>query len=404
MGDLTSSLIMLGGELPLPLLAGLIILAPRILEVVHVPMPLTALVMGLLWSGYYTDPLVQPTVDMVATVAITMLFLFAGLEVELSHIRRERKSYAVLAGVHLLVLVCVGLTCRWLFGLELKGALILAIGLVTPSAGYILDAVGKMRLHGSERQDTGHCAIGLEVTSLGALLVILRMDAPWQLPFLVGGIACAFVLLPRAWRLLELRFFSLVPRAEFVTMFMLAMLFAHLSKAIGLYYIFGAFMTGMILGKINQERFKPETKNYLSAVELMTALFLPVYFFRAGASIPIESLSILSIALGLGLTMVLAARMLPVLAARRFIGGESLASCYRVSMALAPTLVFGLVIADLLHTRTKVPDWIVGALIIHTLLVSIVPVILLRGVVTEMDPFHEKSPANSSTVKQGANK
>ncbi|CAN5470777.1 hypothetical protein BH09SUM1_BH09SUM1_28260 [soil metagenome] len=397
MSGVVATLLTFEGSFSLPLMVGLIILAPRILEIVRIPMPLSALALGMLWAPYYLDPNAGagPSLDIIATVAITMLFLFAGLEVDMRRIRQDWRSYTVLGGSHLVVVALVGFVCLKLFLLTSKEALILAVGLVTPSAGYILDSLGKMRLTGGEKQGVSNGAIGLEISSLIALAVILRMDAPMELLLMAVGIGFAFFLLPIAWRALGRGFFSRVPRAEFVSMFMLAMVLAHISKALGLYYIFGAFMTGMILGKINQEKVRPETRDYVMAVELITALFIPVYFFRAGAVIPLESLSLLSLGIGTGFTLVFFLRIAPVILSRRPITKVSSRSSAKIALALAPTLVFGLVIADILHKQTDIPKWLVGALIVHTLLITILPVIVLRGEVTEMDIYHE---ARSSTV------
>lgn len=385
--------------LPFPILAGLIILLPRILENARIPMPLSALAMGMLWASHTHAPENRVPLGVVSTMAITMLFLFAGLEVDLGKIRRDWRSYSVLGIAHVLVVATLAFAASRIFALDLRAGAILAIGLVTPSAGFILDSLSKMKLLPVEKTAVGNGAIGLEVTSLLALLVVLRMDRPLEILALAAGIAAVFWLLPRLWRQLRKRFFPHVPKSEFVFIFLLAMVLSNTSKALGLYYIFGAFMTGVILGKINQDELTHETHDYVKAIELMTALFLPIYFFRAGSQIPVDSLSMRSLWVGAAMLVVVALRIVPLLLSRVLVLRESLDSCVKVTIALGPTLVFGLVIAEMLRTQTNAPAWLSGALVVHTLLVTMIPGFILQGRPLDVDPYHSK--ADISRISDG---
>lgn len=374
-----------------PIVLGLVIMLPRILEAFRVPMPITALVLGVLGASLYALEDIRVPTDIVGTVAVTMLFLFAGLEVDLAELRRDWKLHSTMGAAHLAVIALLSMAAMGLFLLPLKTAAILAIGLVTPSAGFILDSIGSLKFSTKEKSAVATGAIGLEVTSLLALVVVLGLDDPGRIAIVAACCVLAFTLVPMLWRLLERTFFAKVPRAEFVSIFMLAMLFSYGSKALGLYYIFGAFATGMILAKLNQDEMRPQTRDHMKAIELIVALFLPIYFFRAGAQIPLSSITLVSVLVGIGFLLTWVLRAMPILLARTAIRREPWFGSAKIAMALAPTLVFGLVIAEMLAAQEGTPAWVVGAVIIHTLLVTILPSIVLHSRIGELDPYHSKA-------------
>src|SRR3546814_10721915 len=58
--------------------------------------------------------------------------------------------------------------------------------------------------------------------------------------------------------------------------------------------------------------------------------------------------------------------------------GERRKSTLRVSVALAPTLVFTLVLAEILHSRFGISGALSGALILYTTLNTLLPSLVLR--------------------------
>jgi hypothetical protein len=65
---------------------------------------------------------------------------------------------------------------------------------------------------------------------------------------------------------------------------------------------------------------------------------------------------------------------------RRYSLGESLRSGARIGLSIAPTLVFTLVIAEILRDRFAVPQAVFGGLIIYTLANTLLPGFILRVV------------------------
>ena len=57
----------------------------------------------------------------------------------------------------------------------------------------------------------------------------------------------------------------------------------------------------------------------------------------------------------------------------------------RVSTPLLPTLVFTLVIAEIVRERYAVPQWLYGGLVAYTLLNTLIPGFALRAPIAEPD-------------------
>ena len=51
----------------------------------------------------------------------------------------------------------------------------------------------------------------------------------------------------------------------------------------------------------------------------------------------------------------------------------------RVSVALAPTLIFTLVIAGILYQRFHIPEWLYGALLLYAVLTTLLPSFVLKA-------------------------
>ncbi len=101
-------------------------------------------------------------------------FLFAGLEVDLKALRRELWPL----GVHLLVysvaLFCLGWLVWRYVGLTWQVAGLLALALLTPSPGFIIDSIGRLGLNEHERFWVVNKAIASELLALTVLFFVLQ--------------------------------------------------------------------------------------------------------------------------------------------------------------------------------------------------------------------------------------
>lgn len=376
-------------HLPLPLLLGLIIILPRLTQLLRVPMPLAALFLGVIAAKFHLADRAEDSINVLSTLAITLLFLFAGLEADVRAFATDWKRLAVLSGTHVILSVALCGALMHFLDLPFGAAALIAIGVLTPSAGFILDSLPSMNLNPTDMPRVRSFAILLEVASLGLLLFATRAESPVQFVGTVAALATAAFLLPVVWIRLRKTLFKRVPRSEFVCLVLIAMLASYGSRELGMYYIFGAFFTGFIIAGLKVESLDEESMRYIHAIELITVLLLPIYFFHAGSRIDIDAVSMMSLALGALFLLAIPFRIIPVLAAQRVVTKTPTKGLMPVVVALTPTLVFGLVMAEMLMSIPEVPQWIPGGLVIYTLVATLFPTFLLRAQSTEMDPYHE---------------
>jgi Kef-type K+ transport system membrane component KefB len=76
---------------------------------------------------------------------------------------------------------------------------------------------------------------------------------------------------------------------------------------------------------------------------------------------------------------------------RRVMFGESFRSSLRVSLALAPTLIFTLVLAAIMRERFQIPAVLFGALLLYAALTTLLPSLVFRTPF-DVDPV-EQEPA-----------
>jgi Kef-type K+ transport system membrane component KefB len=109
-------------------------------------------------------------------------------------------------------------------------------------------------------------------------------------------------------------------------------------------------------------------------------VFVPFYFFKAGQGVRPEELGSLAFLTGMVLVVGgVALRLGKTILHRRVSLGEPPAKSLRIGLALLPTLVFTLVLADLLRDRPEVPSMLIGGLVLYTILVTLLPGFLLRA-------------------------
>jgi Kef-type K+ transport system membrane component KefB len=155
---------------------------------------------------------------------------------------------------------------------------------------------------------------------------------------------------------------------------------AAVTKALGAYYLLGAFLAGFIarLARSREPRLLPA--RVVDSIELFAAFFVPFYFLHAGIKLSTSDFTVEALlAGGAALLVLIPLRIFSLAFHRRFINGQSLGSAVRVAVSLAPTLVFTLVLAAILRDQFNIPPWLFGGLVIYAIGSTLVPVLFLRG-------------------------
>jgi Kef-type K+ transport system membrane component KefB len=390
------------------LILGLLVI-PRALQRFNIPAPITCLVFGigamLAWGAKTHDPVVA----LLSTLGISSLFLFAGLEVDLRALRRG--LWPLLA--HLAIRVAMLCGVAWLawryLDLGWQAAGLLALALLTPSTGFILDTLERLGLDEEERFWVTSKAIAGELLALAALFVVLQAGDPAQLGVSSVAMAAMLVGLPLAFIALGRWIVPHAPGSEFSLLVMVGMVAAYITYKLGVYYLVGAFVAGLIARLLRIRMPRLASNDNIHALRLFATFFVPFYFFHAGTLVSREALSWEALGMGLLITAVIVPlRVATVWLQRRVLfRGERRHSTLRVSIALTPTLVFTLVLAEILHSRFGISAALSGALVLYTTLNTLLPSLLLR-MPFDVDPVdggylhpEDKAATANRIVEQG---
>ena len=357
-----------------------LLVVPRVLQRWKLPAPLTCLLLGLLAMLAWPDRVHDPVIVLLSTLGISSLFLFAGLEVD----PRELRKGAGPLVVHLLIRCATLAGAAWLAWryLELgwQAATLLALALLTPSTGFILDTLERLGLDESERFWVTSKAIAGELLALAALFVVLQAGDPVMMTINTGVLVAMLVGLPLLFVAMGRWVVPHAPGSEFSLLVMVGMVAAYITYSMGVYYLVGAFIAGLVARLLRLRMPRLASDANIHALRLFASFFVPFYFFHAGTGIPPEALSWEAVLLGVALTMVvLPLRIGVVWLQRRVLFREAQAGTLKVSVALAPTLVFTLVLAGILHQRFDLPPVLYGALLLYTTINTLLPSLVLKA-------------------------
>jgi Kef-type K+ transport system membrane component KefB len=278
---------------------------------------------------------------------------------------------------------------RWL-ELGWQASVLLALALLTPSTGFILDTLERLGLDEEERFWVTSKAIAGEMLALAALFVVLQTGDATQFAASSAAMLALLVGLPLLFLALGRWVVPHAPGSEFSLLVMVGLIAAYATYRLGVYYLVGAFIAGLTARLLRERMPRLASHDNIHALRLFATFFVPFYFFHAGTQVARDALSWEALAIGLALTAtVLPARVGLVWLQRRLLFREGGRSAVRVSVALAPTLVFTLVLAEVLRTRFALSGPLFGGLILYTALNTMLPSVVLRQVF-DIDPLEDR--------------
>ncbi|MBU6259904.1 MAG: cation:proton antiporter [Burkholderiales bacterium] len=359
------------------LIFGLLVV-PRALQRYLLPAPLSCIALGLLASFLISHDAPLDTLALLSTLGISSLFLFAGLEVDLALLRQGLGALLTHLVVRSVTLGALAWAAqRWL-GMPAQAAILLALALLTPSTGFILESLASLGLDERERFWVTSKAVGGELMALVLLFGVVQSDTvihlAWTSALLIGLI----VLLPLLFIALGRYVVPYAAGSEFSLLVMVGLVAAYATRELGVYYLVGAFIAGLVARLLRERMPALASAQNLHAVRLFASFFVPFYFFYSGMHVPRGALTWSALALGLALTLVFVpCRVASVWLQRRLLFRESARSSLHVATALTPTLVFTLILADILSKRYGLSDMHYGALLVYALATTLLPSVLL---------------------------
>lgn len=368
-------------EFRYPILVFFLFVIPRWLARFKIPLAISAFLLGTLSHFVFGAFLEDGTVKLFASLGIIALFLFAGLEVDFNELGSRKKVIIEHLVVRIIFLVAVAAAIILGFPIGLQAGCIFALALLTPSTGFILEALNSPSIPQERQFWIKSKAISSELVALGVMFVAIKMGS---LSGLVGSsivlITMAFVL-PVIFRYFAKTIVPHAPNSEFGLLLMLALIFGVITKKLGAYYLVGAFLVGVAGRRFEQYLPDFTSKKMLHSLRVFAGFFTPFYFFEAGLELSTEDLGPKAIALGLGLAAILLpVRIAAVMIQRQKSVEETRRESFLIATSLLPTLIFGLVLANILKDLFEVPSFIFGGLVIYTMLATIIPTIIFRVV------------------------
>lgn len=356
-----------------------LLVIPRALQRFRIPAPLTCFALGICMALLGYEYSHDSTLVLLATLGISSLFLFAGLEVDVQGLK---KGMWLLIG-HLLVRFTILAILVWVgvnyFAFSWQVAGLLALATLTPSTGFILESLPSMGLNENEKFWVTNKAIAGELLALLLLFVTLKSDSIESLAIssamlflLAFGLPLLLIILGRA-------IIPYAPGSEFSLLVMVGIIAAYLTKELGVYYLVGAFLAGFAARQLRDRMPTLASHENLQAVKLFASFFVPFYFFYSGMKVPDGTLQWGSLQYGIIITaIVLPLRVATILLQRLFVHKDSLKSSFTISLALTPTLIFTLVLATILSERYYIDNQLFGGLLVYAALTTMLPSLILK--------------------------
>lgn len=353
---------------------------PRALQRVRIPAPLTCFALGIATAIYAHDIVHDETLALLATLGISSLFLFAGLEVDVRELKKSSRLLLNHLFVRCITLAIVVWVCFKGFHFSLQVSGLIALALLTPSTGFILESLSSLGINDSEKAWVTNKAIAGELLALLLLFVVLKSGSYQGLAFSSIALLLLAFGLPLLLVLLGKIIIPHAPGSEFSLLIMVGLIAATITKALGVYYLVGAFLTGFAARQLRLKMPQMASETNLHAVQLFASFFVPFYFFHGGLEVPMGALQFESLFIGLGITAILLPIRVGSVALQRYwFHKDSRESSINIGISLAPTLIFTLVLASILHNRFHISDTLFGGLLVYATLNTILPAIMLKA-------------------------
>jgi len=369
-------------ELAYLLLICSLMVVPGVLQRLRIPPPLTCFLLGMVLVLSMPEAVDHrdDAVHLLATLGISTLFLYAGLEVDPATLR----SAVGPLSIYLLTRVVAVAAVAWLawryLQLGWQDATLLALAVLTSSTGFIIDSLDRFGLEEEERFWVTNNAISGELLALAIMFAVLKANAPGELAFAAAQLLLTLVALPLVLLALGRWIIPHAPGSAFSLLIMVGFAAAFVTDRLGVEYLLGAFLAGLIARLMEKRVPRLASDDNLRAVKLFSSFFLPFYFFARGVHVPSEALSLEALKIGVALTVVLVPlRAFAIWAKRRMLRIGETRNSLRVAAALTPTLIFTLVLATILRDRGAISDALFGGLLLYAGLNTMLPSFILRA-------------------------
>ncbi len=362
----------------------LLLVVPRALQRFRLPSQLTCFIFGVVAAILFKSGIEEHVVTTVSTFGIASLFLLAGLEVDLYEIRRQLPRLSGYLAIRVAFLLGIGWLAVRYGQMAWQPAVLLALGLLTPSTGFILDSLSNSGLEEDEKSEVSINSIAGEIMALLTLVVVSQAGSVTSLA--ISGLVLALLtaLTPLFFLFLGKHVVPYAPGSEFSLLVMVGIICAVITQSIGVHYLIGAFVAGLVAGLMRKRMATLASPENLNAVRLFASFFIPFYFFHEGLDVPTGALVAKSLLYGVAFSaVVIPLRIGKMWLQARFLSHRSTKGGLRVAIALIPTLIFTLVIAGILHHTFHLSDELYGGLLVYAGITTLLPSLVLPAIKAE---------------------
>ena len=287
-----------GSLVYLAVVFGLLVI-PRALQRFRLPAQLTCFAFGIIVAGLYKELVSDGVIQYLSTLGIAALFLLAGLEVDVAELRREFTSLVGHFAVRGLVLVAFAAIAGAYLHLGWQVDCMIALALLTPSTGFILDMLPHSGLNHQEQSEVALHAVTGEVTAVFLFLVISQAGSAKTLLVSGGSVILMIAVIPLLYFALARYVVPYAPGSEFSLLLMVGLICAVITKTLGVYYLVGAFVAGLVARSLSKRLKTLASEENLEAIRLFSSFFIPFYFFHSGLGVPSAALISASLVYGL---------------------------------------------------------------------------------------------------------
>jgi Kef-type K+ transport system membrane component KefB len=358
----------------------ILFVVPKVLQRFRIPSAVTALIFGIIAGPGFGLLTHDDTITLLSTLGIVSLFLFAGLDVSLHELRKERRVLIEHVIVRSLLLGGAAWFVWRLLGLDVRSAVLVALALFTPSTGFILDSLAGWFSDERDRFWVRSKAIATELVALLVLFVALQSTSMSRLGLAALAMIAMIAVVPLVFRLFAAVVVPHAPRSEFGFLMMVAVACAVATRHLGVYYLVGAFVVGMAAQQFRERLPALASNRMIGTVEAFASLFVPFYFFHAGAALSRADFSLRSTLFAAAfLLLAIPVRLAVVALHRAWRLDEPWRHGIQIGTAMLPTTVFTLVLIDILRTLgTPLPDGLTGGLMFYAIVNTLIPGFALR--------------------------
>src|SRR5690606_30062719 len=159
---------------------------------------------------------------------------------------------------------------------------LVALALLTPSAGFILDSLGSFGLTKDEKFWVRSKTISAEIVALLVLFFVLQSSSLSRFVMGTAALVLLVVVLPKTFELFARWIAPIAPRPEFACLVMMTIGAAFVTRQLGAYYLVGAFVVGIVAQRFRERLPAMASEEMVHAVDVFASFFIPFYFFGAG--------------------------------------------------------------------------------------------------------------------------